>query len=157
MGNCIGDAGAKALASYLPRSNIQELVLGSHLGRNPIGEEGVEALARALDDALPRAASNRETRLQALNLDGCTIGDSGASALAETLPKSTLVALSLARGDVSDAGGVLVIKSLPSTLMSLDLSRNMIGDRSASAVAEAFYRIPQLAVSLADNRLSAGL
>merc|ERR1711971_92406 len=119
MGNCIGDAGAKALASYLPRSNIQELVLGSHLGGNPIGEEGVEALARALDDALPRAAANRATRLSALNLDGCTVGELGAQALAETLPKSALVALSLARSDVGDAGGVLVIKSLPTTMMSL--------------------------------------
>merc|ERR1712046_525494 len=52
--NCIGDDGAKALGAHLARSSVQELTLGSHWGSNPIGEEGVEAIARALDDEMKR-------------------------------------------------------------------------------------------------------
>merc|ERR1719198_46141 len=88
--NNIGDAGAKALGVHLLRSNVQELILGSHLGGNPIGEEGVETLAKALDDELSRAAANRASRLSALNLDGCIVGQRGAQALAACLPKSVI-------------------------------------------------------------------
>lgn len=155
--NSIGDAGSKALGAHLLRSNVQELTLGSHLGGNPVGEEGVEALARALDDELPRAAANRASRLGALNLDGCLIGDRGAEALATYLPKSAVMALSVARGRVGDGGAEAIVRALPRTCQSLDLSGNGLSDRSATAVAEAFYRIPQLAVSLANNHLSIGL
>ena len=34
---------AEALAARLPRSNVRELVMGTHLGGNPLGEEGVQA------------------------------------------------------------------------------------------------------------------
>jgi len=155
--NNIGDAGTKALGAHLLRSNVQELVLGSHLGGNPVGEEGVEALARALDDELPRAAANRAGRLGSLNLDGCTIGERGAQALALYLPKSAVMALSCARGRLGDSGAEAIIGAVPRTCQSLDLSGNGLSDRSATAVAEAFYRIPHLAVSLANNHLSIGL
>lgn len=155
--NCIGDEGAKALGTHLPRSNVHELTLGSHLGSNPVGEEGVEALARALNDELPRAAANRAGRLCALNLDGCVVGERGAQALATNLPKSALMALSVARGHLGDSGAEAVVQTLPKTCLSLDLSGNGLTDSSATAVAEAFYRIPQLAVSLANNHLTVGL
>jgi len=155
--NSIGDSGTKALGAHLLRSNVQELTLGSHLGGNPVGEEGVEALARALDDELPRAAANRSSRLGALNLDGCTIGERGAQALATYLPKSALMALSVARGRLGDGGAEAIVRALPRSCQSLDLSGNGLSDISATAVAEAFYRIPQLAVSLANNHLTIGL
>lgn len=155
--NCIGHDGAKALALHLPRSNVSELVLGSHLGGNPVGEDGAEAFAGALDDELPRAAANRATRLSALNLDGCSVGERGAQALALKLPRSVLMALSLARGRIGDDGAKAVIQSLPNTIQSLDLSGNALTDLSGASVAEVFYRHPQLSVSLANNRLSAGL
>jgi len=155
--NNIGDDGAKALGAHLLRSNVQELTLGSHLGGNPVGEEGVEALARALDDELPRAAANRAGRLGALNLDGCDIGERGAEALATYLPKSAVMALSVARGHLGDDGAEAIINALPKSCLSLDISSNGLSDRSATTVAEAFYRIPHLAVSLANNHLSIGL
>mmetsp|Transcript_148622 Transcript_148622/g.274299 ORF Transcript_148622/g.274299 Transcript_148622/m.274299 type:complete len:715 (+) Transcript_148622:34-2178(+) len=155
--NCIGHDGAKALALHLPRSNVSELVLGSHLGGNPVGEAGAEALAGALDDELPRAAANRATRLSALNLDGCSVGEQGSQALAAKLPRSVLMALSLARGHIGDDGAKAVIQSLPVTIQSLDLSGNALTDRTATSVAEVFYRLPHLSVSLANNRLSPGL
>jgi len=155
--NNIGDSGAKALGTHLLRSNVQELTLGSHLGGNPIGEEGVEAIAQALNDELPRAAANRDRRLAALNLDGCIVGELGAEALATHLPKSAIMALSVARGQLDDTGAEAIIKALPRSCLSLDLSGNGLNDYTATAVAEAFYRIPQLAVSLANNRLTVGL
>ena len=39
-----------------------------------------QALARGLNDALPRAAANRETRLEALALEDCQVGQEGAKA-----------------------------------------------------------------------------
>merc|ERR1739841_15116 len=111
------------------------LILGSHLGGNPVREEGVEALARALDDELPRAAANRASRLSALNLDCCTVGELGAQALAAYLPKSALMALSVARGHLGDSGAEAIVGSLPRSCQSLDLSGNGLSDRSAAAVA----------------------
>lgn len=155
--NFIGNEGAKALGSHILRSNVSELTLGSHLGGNPIREEGVMALARALDDELPRAAANRATRLGALNLDNCIVGEEGANALADHLPRSSLMFLSLARGRIDDYGCAAITKALPRTIQSIDLSGNDLTDRSAQEVAEALCTIPHLAVSLANNHLSIGL
>ncbi|CAE8615962.1 unnamed protein product, partial [Polarella glacialis] len=146
-----------ALGVRLPRSNVRELVLGSHLGGNPLGPQGVKALASALDDYMPRAASDRATRLGALSLEDCDVGQQGAEALAEYLPKSCLQVLSLARGNIGDSGAEAILNALPKTLASLDLAGNGLSDVSGSAVGDAFYRMPQLAVSLAQNHLSPAL
>lgn len=157
--NYIGDAGAKELGLQLPRSNVTELTLGATYGsrQNPIGEEGVEALAQALDDEMMRAAANRDTRLGALNLNGCVVGDRGAKALATLLPKSALMALSLSDGGIEDNGATNITKAVPKTLLSLDLSHNLLTDGSASIISDVFYRTPHMAMSLANNHLSAGL
>lgn len=152
--NQIGLLGAQALAMKLPRSNVRELVLGSHLGGNPIGPKGVEALASALDDYLARAAANRATRLSALSLEDCGAGEEGAKALAAKLPKSALAALSVARGRLGDAGAQAILRALPNTIVSLDLAGNGLTDSTASLVGEVLYRIPEMAVSLAQNSLS---
>jgi len=152
--NRIGPAGAKALAGRLPRSNVRELVLGSHLGGNPLGFAGVEALAEALDDRLPRAAADRPARLGALNLEDCGVGERGAKALAAALPKSELYALSVARGNLGNPGAVTLLAALPPSLYSLDLAGNGVSDVAAAAANEALRRMPQLAVSLAQNHLS---
>merc|ERR1711920_1048304 len=94
--NLIGRVGAEALARRLPRSSIRELVLGSHLGGNPLGAFGAEALASAFKDELERAAADRANRLAAVNLEGCGVGERGATALAEALPTSGVSVLSLA-------------------------------------------------------------
>jgi Ran GTPase-activating protein (RanGAP) involved in mRNA processing and transport len=155
--NHIADEGAKALGAHLHRSNVSEVLLGSHLGGNRIGTEGVEALACCLDDELSRAAANRASRLTALNLDGCLIADLGAQALAAALPRSVIMALSVARAHLDDSGAEAIVQALPRTCQSLDLSGNYLTDCSATFVAECFYRIPHLAVSLANNHLTVGL
>jgi len=157
--NYIGDSGAKELGAQLPRSNVTELTLGSTYGSNanPISEEGVEALAQALDDEMLRAAANRDTRLAALNLNGCIVGDRGAKALTASLPKSALMALSLSHGRIDDDGATSILKAVPKTLLSLDFSHNLLTDGSASILADVFYRTPHMAMSLANNHLTAGL
>ncbi|CAE7709325.1 Rnh1 [Symbiodinium sp. CCMP2456] len=135
--NKIGVLGAKALAARLPRSNVRELVMGTHLGGNPLGEEGVQALATALDDAMPRAAANRAMRLQALALEDCGVGQAGAKALAEYIPKSVLQALSVARGHLADDDATAVLLALPGSISFLDLSGNELSDLTASIAGEA--------------------
>eukprot|EP00931_Biecheleriopsis_adriatica_P091040 TRINITY_DN64950_c0_g1_i1.p1 TRINITY_DN64950_c0_g1~~TRINITY_DN64950_c0_g1_i1.p1 ORF type:complete len:665 (-),score=92.32 TRINITY_DN64950_c0_g1_i1:56-2050(-) len=152
--NQIGWVGAQALAERLPRSNVRELVLGTHLGGNPIGSKGIEYLAKALDDNLSRAAANRAQRLGAVALEDCGIGEGGAKALAEFLPKSNLQVLSVARGGLTDVDAELILMALPNTIVSLDLAGNELSDLTGSRVGDAFYSKPQLAVSLAQNHLT---
>merc|ERR1712032_753806 len=84
-------------------------------------------------------------------------GEFGARAIAAALPKSALAALSLAHNQVGDEAAQAIIRALPPSAVSLDLAGNTLTDSSAAMVAEAFYRIPGLAVSLSQNKLSSGL
>lgn len=152
--NKIGPMGAQALASRLSRSNVRELVLGTHLGGNPIGPAGVQALARGLNDALPRAAANRETRLEALALEDCQVGEEGAKALAEHLSQSALMALSVARGQLTDEDATAILLALPKSIAFLDLSGNQLSDLTASIAGETLYKRSGMSISLAANFLS---
>lgn len=152
--NRISDVGARTLSARLPRSNLRELVLGSHLGGNPLGPGGAEALSEALDDELPRAAADRAHRLQALQLEDCDIGERGAKALAAKLPKSAVTALSVARDAIGGNGAQALLAALPPCLVSLDLAGNGLSDVVASTVSEMLYKFPQLTVSVAQNRIT---
>ncbi|CAJ1358182.1 unnamed protein product [Effrenium voratum] len=152
--NNIGPAGAQVLAARLPRSNVRELVMGTHLGGNAIGPAGVQALAGALSDGLARAAANRATRLEALALDGCGVAELGAQALAESLPKSALMALSVARGGLGDNDATAILLALPNSIAFLDMSGNELSDLTASIAGEALYKRPGMSVNLAANYLS---
>lgn len=155
--NCIGSSGAVALAKRVPRSNLRELVLGSHLGGNPVGPSGAEALARVLDDSMERAAADRPNRLQALNLEDCKVGLLGARALAEALPRSAVSALCLARGQLGDHGAAMVLEGVPPGLVALDLAGNHLTDDLGILVGRSLGRLPSLSVSLAQNELSSRL
>lgn len=152
--NFIGVSGAKALAKRLPRSALRELVLGSHLGGNPIGAEGAKALAAALDDDKPRAEADREVRFSALLLEDCEIGVKGAKALAEKLPASALGTLSVARNGILKEGAEAIIEALPACMTSLDLAGNQLPDKVASMVGQLFWRNPYIAVSVAQNPIN---
>lgn len=155
--NCVGPAGAAALAKQLPRSAIRELVLGSHLGGNPIGALGAEALAAALVDDMERAAANRASRLEALALEDCNIGERGARGIAKVLSTSGVTALSVARNELGDVGAADLIRVLPPSLLSLDLAGNGITDDVGAVLGQMLQATPMLSVSLAQNDLSAGL
>eukprot|EP00928_Gymnodinium_smaydae_P052572 TRINITY_DN3656_c1_g3_i2.p1 TRINITY_DN3656_c1_g3~~TRINITY_DN3656_c1_g3_i2.p1 ORF type:complete len:721 (+),score=90.34 TRINITY_DN3656_c1_g3_i2:133-2163(+) len=153
--NRIGRKGAEAIAKRLPRSEIRELVLGSHLGGNPsIGDAGAAAIATALDDRLSRAAANRSGRLQFLSLEDCGVGDPAAAILSGWLPHSALNTLSVARGNITDEGAAAVIRALPKCTVALDLAGNALGDATGMVVGDALAAHQELAVSLAQNRLS---
>eukprot|EP00929_Paragymnodinium_shiwhaense_P046094 TRINITY_DN23488_c0_g1_i3.p1 TRINITY_DN23488_c0_g1~~TRINITY_DN23488_c0_g1_i3.p1 ORF type:complete len:737 (-),score=113.63 TRINITY_DN23488_c0_g1_i3:111-2321(-) len=156
--NSISTKGVQALAQRLPRSELQELVLGTHLGGNPmVGDAGAEALAAALDDELPRAAANRGGRLERLSLEDCGIGDRGALAFAAKLPKSAITTLSLARGSITDETAHLVLNAMPVQAVALDLAGNSLTDATGMLVVDLLGMRPKLAISLASNRLSSTL
>eukprot|EP00913_Durusdinium_trenchii_P018300 g17193.t1 len=115
---------------------------------------GVQALAHALNDALARAAANRETRLEALALEDCQVGEEGAKALAEHLPKSALMALSVARGGLIDDDATALLLALPKSIAFLDLSGNQLSDLTASIAGETLYKRPGMSINLAANHLS---
>ena len=129
-------------------------MLGTHLGGNPLTSVGAQALAAALNDALPRAASNRATRLEALALEDCQVGAEGAKRLAEQLATSALMALSLARNGLVDDNATQLLLALPKALAFLDLSGNQLSDLTASIAGEQLYKRPGLSISLAANYLS---
>ena len=119
-------------------------MLGTHLGGNPLTSVGAQALAAALNDALPRAASNRATRLEALALEDCQVGAEGAKRLAEQLATSALMALSLARNGLVDDDATQLLLALPKALAFLDLSGNQLSDLTASNRGRTALQAPRL-------------
>lgn len=156
--NRIGRSGAEALAKRVLRSEVRDLVLGSHLGGNPaIGDAGAEALAAALDDRMQRLQANREGRLSYLSLECCGIGDQGAMAIAANLPGSAIVTLCLARGAITDGVAAVLLGSLPVTARAMDLAGNQLTDSAAIVAASTLSLRPQLAISVAQNQLSSAM
>lgn len=82
------------------------------------------------------------------------MGPKGAEALAETLSRSRLGTLSLSHCHVGDVPAAAIVKAMPSTLRSLNLSANNLTDITAQEVAEALTRMPNLAVSVAQNKIT---
>ena len=136
----IGDAGARALAEALPRTNFTAL----ELTYNYIGDAG----ARALAEALPK------TRLTSINLRQNLIGNAGACALAEALPKTQLKEFMLSHAYIEKldqdhwkhlpresfdmAATSAFAEVLPQTQLTLlDLRWNGIGAAGARALAKA--------------------
>eukprot|EP00434_Breviolum_minutum_P007929 symbB.v1.2.006994.t1/scaffold426.1/size206518/9 len=108
----------------------------------------------ALKDALPRAAANRETRLEALALEDCQVGELGAKALAEHVSSSALMALSVARGGLVDDDATAIMMALPKSIAFLDLSGNELSDLSASIAGETLYKRSGMSINLAANHVS---
>eukprot|EP00927_Polykrikos_kofoidii_P066122 TRINITY_DN61779_c0_g1_i1.p1 TRINITY_DN61779_c0_g1~~TRINITY_DN61779_c0_g1_i1.p1 ORF type:complete len:721 (+),score=120.54 TRINITY_DN61779_c0_g1_i1:51-2213(+) len=156
--NCIGKKGAEALGKHILRSEIRELVLGSHLGGNPcIGELGAIGLADALDDRLSRAAGNRANRLEFLSLEDCAIGDRGAEAIAAKLACSAVTTLSVARCEIRDKTAQMLLEAMPETATALDLAGNLLTNDLGDAVGNVLHKRPKLAVSLAQNLVTPAL
>lgn len=181
--NALGDEGAAVLGAALERGlAVQTLYLGCNairgpgvtalarglaghpharalwLKRNPIGEEGLDALL----DVLPR------TQLRTLDLTNCALGDAGVARVVRALerpgvavehlfiggnglsdptplarwladPACTLKSLFLSASRLGDAGTPVIFGALASNhrLHALDLSSNAIG---ASGLVPAAMR-----------------
>ncbi|KAL0205183.1 hypothetical protein P9112_000490 [Eukaryota sp. TZLM1-RC] len=143
--------------------SLEDLVKGNitalDLNFKRIGNEGVSAVARALDYnhtasslylrcnnigkgaacALARALETNQTLIN-LDLQGNNIGDEGACALARALESNaTLSTLNLWSNNIGKEGASAVARALESnaTLASLNLSNNNIGREGACALARA--------------------
>jgi len=105
------------------------------------GDEEARAVARVL----PHVPA-----LETLDLNRNLIGDAGACALAEALPRA-LTALKLANNSIGDAGSRALSKALPRALKELDLGNNLIGAAGMRALAEALPRAPALKELILDG------
>jgi hypothetical protein len=149
--NQIGVKGATALAEGLKGSNLKELILGSHLGGNPLKPDGAAAFAKVLQE--------NATVLRCLALDACTLGPWGAKVLAEALPQNgSLEELSMSNNAIADEGALHFAEHVAkSVVTSLGLAENGIGDPAALALANCLQEAQHLTLSLEQNKLTGGL
>lgn len=138
--NEIGAAGAAAFAKMPGVERLTDL----ELGFNPLGDEGVEALAAADFSALNR-----------LIMPKVGVGDRGASALAGQETFGALDYVMLCKNQIGDEGA-RALASAPwlSQVRTLDLSANPISDEGVEAFSarEDLGRLERL--SLSEAKLS---
>ena len=121
-GNKIGYAGAAALVRSLPSTSLTSL----NLGANKIGDKGAAEIAGALREA---------KSLAELNLACTNIGPTVVSALAGSLPSTSLTSLNLGWNKIGAAGAAALANFLPSTsLTSLSLVESDIGEVGEAAI-----------------------
>lgn len=126
--NSLGDAGAGRIASAVCAvAGISRL----DASWNRIGAHGAAALASSL--------TTPGCGVAVLRLECNDLGDAGAAAIAEALPRCpTLRALDVAANRIGSAGGIRLASALPRcNLERLELGRNFLGPRGASALADA--------------------
>ena len=104
----IGPVGAQHLAQALC---VNTSVKTLKLSRNPLGDEGAKALAEMLGGNGAESSGTVNTTLEHVDLIWCNIGPVGAQHLAQALCVNTSV-------------------------KTLDLSDNLLGDKGAKALAE---------------------
>ncbi|CAO3568643.1 unnamed protein product [Mortierella alpina] len=121
--NSIGDSGAKVLAeAFKTNSTLTTLIL-SH---NSIGCDGAQALAEAL---------KTNSILTTVDLSDNSIAIGGILALAlKVYPRTTL---HLSRNSITGSQALFEAFKIKSTVATLNLLGNSIGDDGAKALAEA--------------------
>ena len=72
-----------------------------NIGINPIGDEGIAAIARTLDNA----------SISVLNVRGCNITVTGAKLLATALKKHTLKSLIVLYNDITVDGAIAILEA----------------------------------------------
>lgn len=115
------------------------------LSNNPIERRGALALSQAMKlkhfylGGQERWIGNKT--LQSLNLSGTCIGNSGASAIANTLiGNKTLTHLSLANNHLTDVEPFAILLNGNATLESLDLRDNEICEKDAKALLDGVLK-----------------
>jgi Ran GTPase-activating protein (RanGAP) involved in mRNA processing and transport len=129
----IGERGGEALAAALA---VNEYVRDLGLAGCGLGVRAARALSGALQ------ASGR---LVALDLSGCVLGEAGGCSLGGALAGNAgLARLGLRNARLGDRAVQAVASTLlggaAPALTTLDLSRNVVGERGAAALAEALTR-----------------
>ncbi|XP_032225803.2 protein NLRC5-like isoform X3 [Nematostella vectensis] len=122
----IGTAGIKAITKVI--QNVTRLNLSS----NPVGYDGVKAIARLLVKSC--------SRLKFLFLDHCNIDEFGAKELAIALSRnSCLEELSVACNDINDEGMCALAESVASneTLQVLYITYNNVGQNGKKVIISA--------------------
>ncbi|XP_048575673.1 NLR family CARD domain-containing protein 4 [Nematostella vectensis] len=122
----IGPSGTRALAKAIQNVTLLDM------SANPIGLEGLNAIANILQD--------NSCRLKSLILDGCCINMDGARSISKALSKNTsLEKLSLACNNIGDEGMCALAKYVTKTksLQALDISYNHISDVGKKAIIDA--------------------
>jgi Ran GTPase-activating protein (RanGAP) involved in mRNA processing and transport len=115
-GNGIDHRGAAAVGKAIGNAGCHLTTL--QLGQNPLGDEGINALAEGLE---------RNTSLQTLCLRQTDTGDAGASSLARALEHNRLlVQLTLPRNRIGLEGTLALMTSSRHIKRRLELQRNLI-------------------------------
>ena len=120
LSECIGDAGAEALAEALQKNSFLRHL---QLRANGVGDAGAVSIARVLQ---------YNNSLTELNLDGNKIGDVGAESLAAMLRlNSTLTAMWLGNNCICDCGALAFVDVLQENAMLtvLALASNNIKEK----------------------------
>lgn len=172
-------------ASFVPqrrpttqRSESPAILL--NLAGIPLGDEGAEALADALQvtksiryvylggttlgnngaKAMARALKGNQT-LHTLGLESNGIGDEGAAALADVLGANpTLHTLNLQRNTIADGGAQALARALAATtsLRILYLGENDIGNHGFVAIADSLAaNLSMDTILLSGNRIDAAV
>jgi Ran GTPase-activating protein (RanGAP) involved in mRNA processing and transport len=114
-GNGIDHVGAAAVGEAI--GNACCLLTTMQLGQNPLGDEGITALAKGIE---------RNSSLQILCLRHSDMGDAGALRLARALEHHRLVQLTLTRNRIGLEGALALMTASRHTKRRLDFQRNRI-------------------------------
>jgi len=133
--NNLGPAGAEALAAALGRGAMPKIEMLNLLGGNPIGNQGVAALAAPL---------RKMPALNQLFLTRCEIGDEGVASLVDNLGKDdfkALVMLDLDGNLVTDVGCAMLVDAIKAGFLpSVDqayLASDFVSDEAEAALSAA--------------------
>ena len=109
------------------------------------GDKGAVYLASRLWECVP---------LEYLSLSDNKIGNEGAIALAQVLPRTHITKLALLYNRISNEGAIALASELPRTcIKTLYLDSNQIGNEGATALASAIQNAPNIIyISLFNNR-----
>jgi len=163
--NQLSAVGIVALARALPKT-LEKLVLG----RNSVGVEGASALASSavrlhtlslgfaqLHAEGGRALASILSKLIVLDVAGNHLGGAGCAFLSDRLEESTLDTLKLESNGIGDAGAKALCTALErcKTLQVLEIRRNSVTDEGAKLLAHALERNQTLRhLDLFDNSIT---
>nr|CCC90742.1 unnamed protein product [Trypanosoma congolense IL3000] len=156
MGNQIGDEGTEYLCEAMKRF-AGKSTTGLNLFRNDVRYRGCRAVGHLIENnefihnlslhsntlglrgvqELRHHLTRAPNCLRSLNLSNCMLGDSGAAEIAAIIESDmpTLERLSVADNDMTDAGGVTIVKALMNntSLITVDCSNNTFGAKTVEA------------------------